>query len=145
MFPDDDACLAHLFRCVSAMTLNARAAARSAICRSCRRSLPIPATVASTFIPCRARSLSLAHASAEVVLRHVPVHDDPPRRSRQGTAAAVSVNYKTAWRMGHEIRKHLGSVDGDAKLSGHVEADEAYLGRPHEAHQGPQGASSPTR
>jgi transposase len=38
------------------------------------------------------------------------------------------VNYKTAWRMGHEIRKYLGLVDGDKPLSGHVEVDEAYIG-----------------
>jgi transposase-like protein len=40
----------------------------------------------------------------------------------------LSVNYKTAWRMGHEIRKYLGLVDGDDKLSGHIEADEVYIG-----------------
>lgn len=40
----------------------------------------------------------------------------------------LAVNYKTAWRIGHEIRKYLGIVDGDDQLSGHVEADEAYIG-----------------
>jgi transposase len=40
----------------------------------------------------------------------------------------LSVNYKTAWRMGHEIRKYLGLVDGDDQLSGHVEADETMVG-----------------
>lgn len=40
----------------------------------------------------------------------------------------LGVTYKCAWRMGHEIRKHMGFVDGDEPLSGHVEADEGYFG-----------------
>jgi transposase len=40
----------------------------------------------------------------------------------------LGVTYKTAWRMGHEIRKYMGIVDGDGPLSGHVEMDEAYVG-----------------
>lgn len=53
--------------------------------------------------------------------------------SRNGVAAKelqrqLSVTYKTAWRMGHEIRKYLGKVDGDSGLSGHVEIDETYIG-----------------
>src|SRR3970040_701509 len=39
-----------------------------------------------------------------------------------------SVTYKTAWRMGHEIRKFMAKVDGDDGLSGTVEADETYVG-----------------
>lgn len=40
----------------------------------------------------------------------------------------LSVNYKTAWRMGQEIRKYLTHVDGDPPLSGHVEVDETMIG-----------------
>lgn len=40
----------------------------------------------------------------------------------------LGVTYKTAWRIGHEIRKYMGRIDGDSGLSGHVEADEAYMG-----------------
>lgn len=40
----------------------------------------------------------------------------------------LSVTYKTAWRMGHEIRKHMANTDGDDQLSGHVEIDETYFG-----------------
>ena len=40
----------------------------------------------------------------------------------------LSVTYKTAWRMGHQIRKHMGKVDGEPPLTGHVEVDEAYIG-----------------
>lgn len=40
----------------------------------------------------------------------------------------LGVTYKCAWRMAHEIRKYMGKVDGDNDLSGHVEADETYVG-----------------
>ena len=40
----------------------------------------------------------------------------------------LSVTYKTAWRMGHKIRKYMAQVDGDPPLDGHVEADETYIG-----------------
>lgn len=53
--------------------------------------------------------------------------------SRHGVPAKelqrqLSITYKTAWRMGHEIRKYMGKVDGDDGLSGHVEIDETYIG-----------------
>lgn len=40
----------------------------------------------------------------------------------------LGVTYKTAWRIGHEIRKYMGKVDGDFLLSGTIEADETMIG-----------------
>lgn len=53
--------------------------------------------------------------------------------SRHGVPAKelqrqLGVTYKTAWRMGHEIRKYMADVDGDSGLSGHVEVDETLIG-----------------
>jgi transposase-like protein len=53
--------------------------------------------------------------------------------SRHGVPAKelqrqLGVTYKTAWRMGHEIRKYMAETDGDDGLSGDVEADETYVG-----------------
>ena len=53
--------------------------------------------------------------------------------SRHGVAAKelqrqLGVTYKCAWRMAHEIRKHIGKVGGDDDLSGHVEVDKTYIG-----------------
>jgi transposase len=53
--------------------------------------------------------------------------------SRHGVPAKelqrqLSVTYKTAWRMGHEIRKYMSKLDGNAPLSGVIEADESYFG-----------------
>ncbi len=53
----------------------------------------------------------------------------------------LGVTYKTAWRMGHEIRKYMAKVDGDDDLSGHVEVDETYVGgkRPGRRGRGAKG------
>ena len=53
--------------------------------------------------------------------------------SRHGVPAKelqrqLGVTYKCAWRMGHEIRKYMGQVDGDDPLDGHVEVDETMIG-----------------
>ena len=41
----------------------------------------------------------------------------------------LGVTYKTAWRMGDQIRKLMAGTQGfDDMLSGHVELDEAYVG-----------------
>jgi len=53
--------------------------------------------------------------------------------SRHGVPAKelqrqLGVTYKTAWRMGHEIRKYMGQVDDEPPLTGHVEVDETYIG-----------------
>lgn len=40
----------------------------------------------------------------------------------------LGVTYKTAWRMGHQIREHMADVDGEEMLSGEVECDETYVG-----------------
>ena len=53
----------------------------------------------------------------------------------------LGVTYKTAWRMGHEIREHMADVDGEAPLSGNVEVDETYIGgkRPGKRGRGAKG------
>jgi transposase len=53
--------------------------------------------------------------------------------TRSGVAAkelerALGVTYKTAWRMAHELRKLMASADYAGPLSGHVEADETFVG-----------------
>jgi transposase len=56
--------------------------------------------------------------------------------TRNGVAAKrvereLGVTYKTAWRMCHQIREYMASLDGDAPLGGPgeiVEIDESYIG-----------------
>ena len=40
----------------------------------------------------------------------------------------LGVTYKTAWRMGQQIRTLMGNAEEFAMLKGHVEIDEAYVG-----------------
>lgn len=51
----------------------------------------------------------------------------------------LGVTYKAAWRMGHEIRKHMGYVDGDDQLDGTVEIDETFIGGHRKGGQGGKG------
>ena len=41
---------------------------------------------------------------------------------------SLGVTYKTAWRMGQQIRKLMIAAEGFSMLQGHVEIDEAYVG-----------------
>lgn len=40
----------------------------------------------------------------------------------------LGVSYPTALRMAQKIRVHMGTVDGDPPLTGHVEIDKTYIG-----------------
>lgn len=53
----------------------------------------------------------------------------------------LGVTYKTAWRMGQQIRTLMVKADGDMLLRGHVELDEAYVGghRPGKRGRGAAG------
>ncbi|MBL28929.1 MAG: IS1595 family transposase [Rhodospirillaceae bacterium] len=53
----------------------------------------------------------------------------------------LGVTYKTAWRMGHQIRKLMTTADPSGMLMGHIELDEAYVGghRPGKRGRGAAG------
>lgn len=40
----------------------------------------------------------------------------------------LTVTYKTAWRIAHELRKLMANADDHGPLSGHIEIDETYIG-----------------
>lgn len=68
--------------------------------------------------------------------------------SRHGVPAKelerqLGVTYKTAWRMGHQIRGHMEAVDGEEMLFGEIECDETYVGGVREGKRG-RGASGKT-
>ena len=68
-------------------------------------------------------------------------------KSRNGVSGKelqrqLGVTYKTAWRMGHEIRKHMANVDGDTPLGGSgktVQIDETFIGGYERNAQGGKG------
>ena len=55
----------------------------------------------------------------------------------------LGVTYKCAWRMGHEIRKHMADIDGEPPLSGTIEVDETYVGGKRKGKRG-RGAEGKT-
>ncbi|HEV2549755.1 MAG TPA: IS1595 family transposase [Stellaceae bacterium] len=55
----------------------------------------------------------------------------------------LGVTYKTAWRMGQQIRTLMVKADGDTLLRGHVELDEAYIGGARRGKRG-RGAAGKT-
>src|SRR3990170_8333210 len=133
MFPDDDACLAHLFE---------TRYGKEPVCPKCGQ--------IGTF-----HKLKKLPAYTCNCGHHIhPMAGTPFERSRtslktwfyvmflfcatrNGLSAKeiqrqIGVTYKTAWRMGHEIRKYMGWVDGDRRLGGKggpvVEADKTFIG-----------------
>ena len=69
--------------------------------------------------------------------------------TRHGVAAKelqrqLGVTYKTAWRMGHEIRKFMAEVDGETALGGVVEVDETYIGGKQSGGKRGRGAPNKT-
>jgi hypothetical protein len=70
-----------------------------------------------------------AHAGANVVLCDLSFRDDAARRfSGKELQRELGVTYKTAWRIGHQVRKLMEQADIRGLLIGHVELDEAYVG-----------------
>ncbi len=68
--------------------------------------------------------------------------------TRHGVAAKelerqLGVTYKTAWRMAHELRKHMANADFHGPLSGHVEMDETYVGGKHRGRRSKGKGASP--
>lgn len=56
---------------------------------------------------------------------------------------SLGVGYKTAWRIGHQIRILMDKADGLDMLRGHVELDEAYVGGKRSGKRG-RGAEGKT-
>lgn len=142
-FSSDDACLAHLF--------NVRFG-QGHECPKCTRSAKWYHTSGNAFYSCqwcghhihpRAGTLfedsrtSLQSWFYAMYLFTTTRHGVSAKELQR----QLGVTYKTAWRMGHEIRKHMARVDGNDPLSGIVEVDETMIGgvRPGKRGRGAAG------
>jgi len=134
MFPDDDACLEHLFRvrygdrhdcgkCGKNAKYHRVKKRRSYECEWCGNQ--VYPTAGTPFESTRTPLMDWF----EVMHMFCT--------TRNGVAAKeiqrrIGCTYKTAWRMGHEIRKYMAYVDGDAPLggpgNGAVEVDKSFFG-----------------
>jgi transposase len=132
-FPDDEACLRHLFEirfgqgfecpsCGRASKWFRIKAERAYSCQFCGHHLH--PTVGTPFEQTRTPLQMWFYAIFLFTT------------TRNGVAAKelqrqIGVTYKTAWRMAHLIREHMADVDGEAPLGGPfktVEVDETYIG-----------------
>ena len=144
LFPDDDACLEHLFktrfgaehecsRCGETGKFKKLSKMPAYTCQCGNHVHPMVGT------PFHKSHTPLQKWFYAMYLFTTTRHGVPAKELQR----QLSVNYKTAWRMGHEIRKYLAMVDGDEPLSGHVEIDESMIGGRRKGKRG-RGASGKT-
>ena len=145
-FPTDDACLEHVMEvryglrhvcgtCGVEATFHKITGRKAYACSQCGHHV----------YPCAGTIFEDSHTSLHswfyavylfVVTRHGVSGKELQR--------ALGVTYKTAWRMGHQIRTLMASADGFEVLQGHVELNEAYVGgRRHGGKRG-RGAEGKT-
>jgi len=129
LFPDDDACLEHLFKarygydhecdkCHETGKWHRLSRMPAYTCQCGHHIHPMVGT------PFHKSHTPLQKWFYAMYLFTTTRHGVPAKELQR----QLSVNYKTAWRMGHQIRKYLALVDGDPPLSGHIEIDETMIG-----------------
>lgn len=133
LFPNDDACLAHLFnvrygaayecqRCKLVGKWHKLAKMPAYACQGCGNHVhPMVGT------PFYRSHTPLQKWFYAMYLFTTTRHGVPAKELQR----QLSVNYKTAWRIGQQIRDYLALVDGNAPIGGdgkHVEIDETLVG-----------------
>lgn len=142
-FPDDEACLTYLMearyglrhecaKCGKNSTFHRLAKRRAWSCASC--GLEVYPTAGTIFENTRT---PLQHWFYAIFLFVTTRHGVSGRELQR----TFGVTYKTAWRMGQQIRDLMTKANGFEMLKGHVELDEAYVGgrRPGKRGRGAEG------
>jgi transposase len=131
-FPDDEACLSHIMEVRYGLRHTCKACGKYGTfhkingrpafsCSTCRAQVhPCAGTIfQDSRTPLRVWFYAIY---LFVVTRHGVSGKELER--------ALGVTYKTAYRMGMQIRKLMAKADGFEMLKGHVESDETYMGGP---------------
>ncbi len=142
-FPDDDSCLAHLMDVRYGLEHTCRKCGReSRFYRMTNRKAFACQFCGDHIYPAAGTLFQDTHLSLQlwffaIYLFSVSRHGVPAKELER----QLGLPYKTAWRMGHQIRKHMAFVDGDDPLSGIVEVDETMIGghRPGKRGRGAAG------
>ena len=129
-FPDDDACLTHIMEVRYGMRhICGKCGSDSTFHKLEKRPAYSCAHCGAHVYPCAGTIFQDSHTSLQtwfyaiyqfVVTRH-GVSGKELQRS-------LGVTYKTAWRIGHQIRTLIESITDFSQMQGHVEIDEAYIG-----------------
>ena len=129
-FPDDDACLEHLMALRFGNPLECPKCGNEGQFAKLKK-LPAYAcpTCGHHVHPMKGTPFERSHTPLQkwfyaMYLFTTTRHGVPAKELQR----QLSVTYKTAWRIGHELRKYIARVDGDDGLSGHVEVDETMIG-----------------
>lgn len=142
-FPDDDACLTHIMevrygmrhpcdKCLNLSTFHRLANRPAYSCAHCGHHV----------YPCAGTIFQDSRTPLQVwfyaIYLFVTTRHGVSGKELQRT---LGVTYKTAWRMGQQIRLLMSKADGFEMLQGHVELDEAYIGghRPGKRGRGAAG------
>lgn len=129
-FPDDEACLDHIFKvrfgerhvcqaCGVESTFHRMTERRAWACAACGDH--VYPTAGTIFQDTRTPLQIWFYAIYLFVTTRHGVSGKELQRQ-------LGVTYKTAWRIGHKIREQMEKADFQGFLSGEVEADEAYIG-----------------
>jgi len=145
-FPNDDTCLEHLFRVRFGEQM---------VCPKCTRTNKFHRLKSEMAYSCQWCG---HHVHPMVGTPFEKSHTSLQRwyyamylftTTRHGVSAKelqrqFGCSYKTAWRMGHEIRKYMGALDKQGPLDGNVEADETFIGGHRPNTEGRHGKSEKT-
>lgn len=142
-FPSDDACLQHVMevryglrhpcnKCLHLSTFHRIVERHAFSCAHCGHHV----------YPCAGTIFQDSRTSLQMwfyaIYLFVTTRHGVSGKEMQRT---LGVTYKTAWRMGQQIRKLMASTEGFGLLQDHVEVDEAYIGghRPGKRGRGAEG------
>ncbi len=128
-FPDDSACLAHLFtlrygndygcpKCGEVGAFRKLAKHPAYTCNCGHHVHPMQGTIFQD------SHTPLTKWFYALYLFTTTRHGVPSKELQR----QLGVSYPTALRMTHLIRQHMAVTDGNGKLGGHVEVDETYIG-----------------
>ena len=144
-FPNDDACLTRIMevryglrhvceKCEKKSTFHKLANRRAYSCANC----------GDHVYPCAGTIFQDSRTSLQTwfyaIYLFIATRHGVSGKELQRT---LGVTYKTAWRIGHQIRDLMAKADGFEMLKGHVELDEAYVGGKRSGKRG-RGAEGKT-
>lgn len=130
IFPDDDTCLEHLFRtrfgdeveCSKCHRISSHYRLKSELAYSCQHCGHHIHPMVGT--PFQKSHTSLQRWYYAMYLFTTTRHGVSAKELQR----QFGCSYKTAWRMGHEIRKYMSALDMQGPLDGNVEIDETFIG-----------------
>ena len=128
-FPDDDTCLEHLFKVRFGDDPACPKCGEFGKLRRLRKMPAYTCNCGHHIHPMAGTPFESSHTPLQkwfyaMYLFTASRHGVPAKELQR----QLGVTYKTAWRIGHELRKYMGRIDGDPPLTDHVEIDETYVG-----------------